>query len=678
MFLLVRVEAYKAEAALKGLMAIEGVGPLLEAAAATLNTEIEAGAETYDPNTRAALLTMALNQVWSGKPWPESHDWLLTMAIQARGNHSETLLGILATLPPERRAETLKPALTALHNVGRWGSGGCAMDYLGTHPSDAFIDAVLSKLAELPKEAYDNTQERFLAILKAFGGAATAPMVAAVTSKRKIPLRHLIYTALAELQDPSTIPALLQGAGDSMDNASNAALNGLKRFAWPALEGPLAQALNARKKDTRMGAAGLLLEIPVTEATQALAATRAAKEKVAGVKQLLEQVLEAPLAAEGADEDTEVDQSPLEGFRAALDAEWVTQTHDALEGYTKTLADNERYLYQDNEQEPFRDFLLGLPGEPLAVAVVAADWMKNTGGYFPFMGLEALLERVVDRPEAPWLALEAWFGVYTADDEQSLERLKALFGAERLTAPTRIWATTEENSVELLHRMMVTHLPEVIAPIWVGQLKDRSKYAREHAEQLLAEAAEATTPFVITFLKDRQATIRQRAADWLAKHGGSHAREGLAKALKREKNKKARKAIVVALAAVTPIDVILEGATADTDAALDAVLSSSPSAAEDAPAGVDAQALTDLLWASGIPLSAGAQRWLLVGLSHENQDHSNTNLWRIRLRLDATHAEAAAETLMANLGTSNEARARSSSGSPKVSIRSSEPSTAWA
>ncbi|MEL6182093.1 MAG: hypothetical protein AAFS10_24240, partial [Myxococcota bacterium] len=423
------------------------------------------------------------------------------------------------------------------------------------------------------------------------------------------------------------------------------------------LEGPLAQALNARKKDTRMGAAGLLLEIPVTEATQALAATRAAKEKVAGVKQLLEQVLEAPLAAEGADEDTEVDQSPLEGFRAALDAEWVTQTHDALEGYTKTLADNERYLYQDNEQEPFRDFLLGLPGEPLAVAVVAADWMKNTGGYFPFMGLEALLERVVDRPEAPWLALEAWFGVYTADDEQSLERLKALFGAERLTAPTRIWATTEENSVELLHRMMVTHLPEVIAPIWVGQLKDRSKYAREHAEQLLAEAAEATTPFVITFLKDRQATIRQRAADWLAKHGGSHAREGLAKALKREKNKKARKAIVVALAAVTPIDVILEGATADTDAALDAVLSSSPSAAEDAPAGVDAQALTDLLWASGIPLSAGAQRWLLVGLSHENQDHSNTNLWRIRLRLDATHAEAAAETLMANLGTSNEARA---------------------
>ncbi len=650
-----KVESYKAQEAADAFAKLDGARPLLEAEAQKILNALSNGQYPYHECT---VLVCSLWPLLSAaaQAWPEAYDPLLDGAVRSRGNHYELLVTIIKTLPKDRRAVVLKYADESMQSISRWGSGGDAMVLLEALPTEEVITSVLAKLGTLPKELYDSTQKTFLNLLKSFGPAAKGPLIRALGGRGKMPLRHVAYEALAELADPEAIATLLEGAGDAKTDTSNAAVAGLKRFEWATLEAPLKAALGARKKDTRMGAAGLLLELPMTEASKALAADRLSKEKVAGVKQLLEQIIEAPLG--GDDKGAATGASPVLEALEALGEDVLAKAHEAVAQYMG----NGVNLYQEDQRAPFFEFVSTLSDDSLTSVLMVSNWFSVHDSYVPLEVAKTLFEPHKDAPLTPFMALELWLRASLGNLDDGLNAWAEHFGTERSHEAARFYLGTErfegrDHQYRYLEEIMAPHMPEVVVPVWVEALAGKDRYRREDVQRKLVAVADVAVPFVVKSLKHRQAGVRQRVANWLTAHGTPEAQEALADALGREKNKKTREAIATALAACTPLEVIIEGATAQTDAALDAALCGTPTASADAPSGVDAQVLASVCWASGQTLSEGAQRWILVSLSRETADQSNDGLWRLRHRLDAATAEAAVEGLLKTLGNNNDARA---------------------
>lgn len=636
------------------------VVPLLEQEARTLADDPELRDQYFPRQERCAFVALSLWRFYQrdGRGFPEELDGLLAAAqrFYAQDIFAE-MRALLATFDQKHRREVLEPGFQTLQTANEYNTGSSELRYLTTLPEPDVAEGFIDVVVQASKRMYESNQKDLLERITELGDAAREPLMQEL-NKCKAPHRWVLIEALARLGHPEAVPTLLCYAGDSLQNAADAAIKGLKALAWDDLAEPLAAALGSRTKGDRLGAAALLTELPATAETKALAEARLKKEKVAAVKQLLEQVVAAPIREEGA-ADRE-GEPPHLAARARVDPSFAGELRGALSELKRRY--EQKDVTWNQLPEEFEEIVLGQDRPMLDVALVTAGWWAETENPFPGKLFVKLLPEIKDAAETPWLALE----VYEAALESSWGYLgqvaEALGGLEPLFEPAlRLIRRDGVDTWDELARELVKAGCDEVLPFVVPLLDHKDKYLRQDWAELISEhAGSRAAPHLWPLLSDRKAGTRQRAAEYLERFPVPESAPPIAEALDRETNRKVSVALEAALAACTPLEVVEEGATAETDAALDAALAALPEARAGLPPLVDEAALPGLRWRSGAEVSDPARHWLLAMLTRESRERCNDNLWRVRRRLDPAASAELARELDAQYrarGTSNDDRA---------------------
>ncbi|MEZ4449156.1 MAG: hypothetical protein R3B09_06725 [Nannocystaceae bacterium] len=158
--------------------------------------------------TEATITALSFADRW-GADWPEELDVLLVKAISNTGARdaivSARLVGLLRTLPPERRARLLLRSPIMEHDA--------RARYLEAHPTDEVLDTWLDAQLGFIEEK-SQSWRRFESFIEDFvraGDAALRRLLAALDRHRGTYARQLIVRAISTLPDvgDATVQALL-------------------------------------------------------------------------------------------------------------------------------------------------------------------------------------------------------------------------------------------------------------------------------------------------------------------------------------------------------------------------------------------------------------------------------------------------------------------------------------
>jgi hypothetical protein len=669
--------------------------PLLEAEARRLLADPDYVAGFHERLSWGACLGVVLSKMYRdlGEESPLWLDELWAPQLNSSYDLEVPIRLELTRLPLERRLVALKPLGEKLADnpADYFGSHDARWSYVGLLQTVEAAQDVVDLVLGL-KPGSDGGEETIVQALREMGEVAL-PALLRPFPGCKAPRRWILYRVLGAFQRPEVAQILVAGAGEASSLCSTVAQEALGGWAWEPLVGALRAALASKRKGERIGAAQVLVARPVSEEARALAAEFAKTEKDTEAKGLLERVLQAQAA-----QPAQAPASPLQARREALDPAWLegflARMREAYKLAVQTKPLDE--LFDEYAEEEEEESGAGDEGpssgtgeegdaqgeeevDPLQAAKAEIDenWPDHVAD-----SLKAWVEQEAGDPVEVALAVYEWIKLNEERDDFDWKRPWRAALRKASEAPefahlvcfvpefTNEWnkndvvgtmlplvtdaARKQEVASMLLGRLSQERAslwPSVVdwlRPLrqaevlgWVARgLGSPERYEAEWALEQLTKAeegdrAEDALPYMWPLLRDPQATMRRKVAEVLERLASPASVEPIKEALAQEGNAKAKQALRAALGACAPLEVVLEGATAQTDAELDAALGALPEAQDKPPGFVPALSkLPALRWRSGAALSEAARCWFVVCAARETSRRHNRKLYEVRKRLD--------------------------------------------
>ncbi len=607
----------------------ESVLPTLMEEGRKLTKDPEITSPYYSESASCAMLSLALFELGSGMP-PELD--LVYRAASMHNTHADqlpTMLAMYRSIPQERRQKILQPCLDNLFSVSSEYSLGLSLNHATALQTPAAGRAVVRAVTKMPRTMQESAGNACRQLLANIGESARDALLIPATC----PQRSLLVEALGALDGEEVTQLLIAYVGDKQQETSEVAMDALINRPWDSLENPLEKALAARKKATRMGAAIILRQRTITEQSHALAQARLKKEKVAEIITLLEDIL-AAAPGENATPDAPAHITAMD----ALDPNFVQHNQEALQ----------TFLGDWNETpEPLADFLSRL--EPTAEALLSLRDALITACDDAYVNIAAIaLPLLSADPLAwtPWLMADFLYGAHQALGAalvtEVMKQAHAHWGAELLTAMRHGFEAHGLVKNQGFLEVMLCHDAAFTRDILTKGYLSTEKSEVAVADQYISEQNQSDmAPSFWPWLTSPQTKTRTHAAQWLEANPLEASQAALHTALGREKSKKVKPALLLALEACQ----VLEDSIMDDFEALNAALAQRPGAGLLMPSFVDQDGLPELQWDDQTSVSTKALGWILAVTAQESDDRHSQALRKVQNRLDASTAEALVQAL---------------------------------